>query len=133
MCVILEPLLLKADMPTFAEWWEKYPRKVCKKDAEKVWKRLTTEQQFAAFEALPVHVRYWEAAGRSREYLPHGSTWLSGERWTDELEMPEAPENAQWWRTRSGIEARAREKGIFPKAGEDHESLKARILAMERG
>ncbi len=119
-------------MPTFPEWWSIYPRKVCKKDAEKVWNRLSKEQQFAAFEALPVHVRYWGAAGRTPETTPHATTWLAGERWEDELEMPAAPEEAQWWRTRSGIEARARAKGISAKPGEDHDSLRARILAMER-
>ena len=119
-------------MPTFSEWWLLYPRKVCKKDAEKIWNRLSPEKQFAAFEALPIHVRYWSAAGRGKEYLPHGSTWLSGERWEDELEMPEAPESAQWWKTTSGIEAKARQVGMTPKPGEDWHSLKARILAKER-
>lgn len=120
-------------MTDFASAWAAYPRKVGKKDAEKAWARLTLEQQFAAFHALPVHVRYWQAAGTQKEYIPHFATWLRAERWEDELEMPEAPEEQQWWRTRAGIEARARARGVSAKPGEDHDSLRARILAMERG
>lgn len=117
---------------TFEDFWSIYPRKVCKADAKKAWTRMTPEQQFAAIQALPVHIRYWAVAGRSKEYMPHASTWLHGERWEDELEMPQAEESAQWWKTTSGIEAKARAVGVAPRAGEDWHSLKARILAKER-
>ncbi len=117
---------------SFEEFWAIYPRKVARKDAQRMWDRLTAEQKFAAAQALPLHVRYWAAAGRTKETTPHAASWLNGERWTDELEMPEAPEAAQWWKTSSGIEARARQVGMTPRAGESHHELKARILAKER-
>jgi hypothetical protein len=116
----------------FDEFWKQYPRKVARKDAERAWKKLDAAQQFAALQALPIHVRYWEAAGRTKETTPHAASWLKGERWADELEMPKAPEAVQWWKTCSGIEARARQVGITPRPGEDHHSLKARILAHEK-
>lgn len=121
------------DDADFEQFWSAYPRKVAKAHARKMWQRLNAEQKFAATHALPVHVRYWRISGRDVDKVPHAGTWLSGERWEDELEMPAAPEEQQWWRTRSGIEARARAKGIAPKPGEDHDSLRARIMAMERG
>lgn len=118
---------------TFEEFWALYPRKVAKKDAEKAWVKLTPENRFAAIQSLPIHIRYWGIAGRPKECVPHPATWLNGERWTDELEMPTAHENAEWWRTQSGIEAKARTVGMWPpRAGEDWHSLKARILAKER-
>lgn len=123
----------KARAPDFDfDFWAHYPRKVARKDAKKMWDRLTPEQKFAAAHALPVHVRYWQAANREADRIPHAATWLNGERWTDELEMPEAPETAQWWKTTSGITAKAASVGISPRAGEDWHSLKARILAREK-
>lgn len=119
-------------MESFEDFWRKYPRKVAKKDAARAWSKLTPQEQFAAIHAIPVHVRYWAAAGRTNETTPHPATWLNGARWEDELEMPAAPEVEQWWKTRSGIEAKARQLGIVPKPGEDYHSLKARIHAAEK-
>lgn len=119
-------------MSDFDSFWNLYPRRVAKRDAEKAWARLSAEQQFAALSALPIHVRYWQAAGTSKEYLPYPASWINGERWSDELEMPAAPEEAQWWKSTSGIEAKARQLGITPRAGEDWHSLKARILALQK-
>lgn len=120
-------------MIDFADFWAIYPRKVAKKDAERAWVRLTPEQRFSAFHALPMHVKYWQAAGRTKETTPHAASWLNGERWTDELEMPEIPAaDGGWWKTTKGIEAKASEVGIVAKPGEDWHSLKARILAKER-
>ena len=113
----------------FNEFWKIYPRKVARKDAERAWKKLDAAQQFAALQSLPMHVRYWEAAGRTKETTPHAASWLNGERWADELEMPQAPEAAQWWKTHSGIEAKARSMGLVPKPGETHDDLRARVMA----
>ena len=118
------------------DFWTHYPRKVAKAHAQKMWRRLTNEEKFAAAQSLPIHVRFWRMAGTAPDKIPHAGTWLNpidGRRWEDELEMPEAPENQQWWKTQSGIEAKARAIGMWPpRAGEDWHSLKARILAKER-
>lgn len=118
-----------------SDFWIHYPRKVAKAHALKMWRRLTTEEKFAAAHAIPIHVRYWQAAGRTVDRIPHAGSWLNpdeGRRWEDELEMPQAPEEAQWWKTTSGIEAKARQMGITPRAGEGWHDLKARILAKEK-
>src|SRR6185369_8053256 len=83
----------------FEQFWSAYPRKVAKGYARKIFARLTAEQQFAAIQALPIHVRYWKISGRSWDYLPHASTWLSSECWADELEMPEATASNDWMKT----------------------------------
>lgn len=125
-----------ANDPDFdTAFWNLYPRKVAKAHALKMWRRLTNEEKFAAAHSLPIHVCFWRAAGTSIDKIPHAGTWLNpvdGRRWEDELQMPEAPEAAQWWKTASGIEAKARQMGISPKPGEGHHELKARILAKER-
>ena len=119
-------------MDDFEAAWMVYPRKVAKHPARLEWAKLSAEDRFVAAQSLPVHVRYWRIANYSSEFVPHFRTWLHQRRWEDELEMPEAPEAAQWWKTSSGIEAKARQVGIQPKPGEGHHELKARILAKER-
>lgn len=116
----------------FEQFWAAYPRKVARGYARKVFARLTPEQRFAAIQAIPIHVRYWKLSGRGWDYLPHASTWLHGECWADELEMPQSQSGNDWMRTTAGIEAKAREVGIAPRAGEDWHSLKARILGAMR-
>lgn len=115
----------------FLAFWAQYPKKVAKLDAFKAWMKLTLDQQFAAAQSLPAHVRYWNLAGTAKEYQPHCATWLNGQRWEDELEMPvEKAPQSEWWRSTAGIEAKARELGMWPpRAGEDWHSLKSRILA----
>lgn len=118
-----------------ADFWPNYPRKTAKAHARVMWNRLTSSEKFAATHALPVHVRFWELVGTAFSMIPHAGTWLNpelGRRWEDELEMPEAPEALQWWKTASGIEAKARQAGVVARPGEGHHELKARILAKER-
>lgn len=73
---------------SFDDFWATYPRKVAKKDAEKMWRRLNAAQQQKAVDCLPTHIRIWNAEGRDKSVIPHAATWLNGERFEDELEMP---------------------------------------------
>ncbi len=117
-------------MDDFEAVWSIYPRKVAKAHARKMWTRLTQEQQFAVMHSLPVHVRYWRAAGRDQERIPHFGSWIGGERWEDELEMPVAKKDAPpWWTSNAGIEAKAQELGVRSRPGETHADLKARVQA----
>jgi hypothetical protein len=116
----------------FEQFWAIYPRKVAKAHALKMWRRLTSEEKFAALHAIPIHARYWHAAGRETDRIPHAGSWLNpieGRRWEDELEMPDALK-MEWWKTKEGIEAKAKETGCWPaRANEGWHELKARILA----
>ncbi len=114
------------------QFWVQYPRKVAKAHARKMWARLTAEQRFEAITALPVHVRYWKIAGRDAERIPHPGSWIGGERWTDELEMPAPTASNDWMRSAAGVEAKAAQVGVQARPGESHHDLKARILAKER-
>ncbi len=68
----------------FDELWKLYPRKLNKKYAKKTFDRLTLEDQKKALEALPRHLQEW--VGKDLQYIPHLSSWLNAERWTDEFE-----------------------------------------------
>lgn len=121
------------DEEEFQGFWEKFPRKEARKDALKAWRQLTGAQRFRASAGIEMHVRYWQVSGRTKQYIPLCASWLRGERFDDELEMPEVKSGDEWWKTRAGIEAKAREVGCWPaKSNEDWHSLKARILAKER-
>lgn len=115
---------------TFEDAWLLYPKKVAKLDAQKAWNKLRPDQQWAVMQALPIHARYWDAAGTAKEYLPHFATWIRGERWTDELAMPQARSVVEaWWASDEGIHRKALELGIAPRPGESWPNLKARINA----
>lgn len=67
----------------FDVFWQMYPRRVAKLAAQKAWGKLKPQEREAAIQALPAHVESW--SGRDMEHIPHGSTWLHQQRWTDEL------------------------------------------------
>lgn len=121
------------DDPDFEQFWREYPRKEARAHARKMWLRLTSEEKFAALHAIPLHVKFWRISGREPTKVPHAGSWLNpvdGRRWEDELEMPQPKAADEWWRSKAGIEAKARELDMWPpRAGEDWHSLKARILA----
>jgi hypothetical protein len=72
---------------TFERFWEAYPRKVGKGQAERAFLKLNPDPQLLD--------RMLQAIGRQKqtpqwlkdggEFIPHPSTWLNGKRWEDEL------------------------------------------------
>lgn len=73
----------------FAAFWASYPRKTDRKRSEAAWRALTGRQRTEAMNALPAWAAYWMT--REPEFTPHPTTWLRGERWTDELPRPSKP------------------------------------------
>ena len=112
----------------FEQFWQAYPRKVSRKMAEKAWQKLSTTEQHQAIEALPVHIRYWDQTGTSKEFIPHASTWLNQARYEDELEMPQ-PKAATiaWWSSESLIIAKGQELNLQPRPGESIHEFKGRV------
>ena len=68
----------------FDAFWKDYPRKVnkgtAKKAFEKALKQTDLQTIMAGLETLRIQV-----AGKGQEFIPHASSWLNGERWTDEV------------------------------------------------
>lgn len=118
----------------FEEIWQKYPRKVAKAHAKKIWARMSAEKRNAAAEALPKHLKAWELEGRLQQYYPHLGTWLCQERWEDEIEAVEViPQKAvAWWASDEGVMTKGRELGIFPRGGEGMSQYKARVVEAAR-
>jgi hypothetical protein len=70
----------------FDEFWNLYPRKDDRKKSQVTWCNLSVANQQAAIAALPNHVAYWIADGRTRKTTPMPRTWMNGERWNDEID-----------------------------------------------
>jgi len=96
--------------------------------AEKAWSKLSTAEQAQALEALPAHIRYWNAADTAKEFIPYASSWLNQARYEDELEMPQQKQaTIAWWTTDAGVMAKGTELGLSPRPGEAMSQFKSRV------
>jgi hypothetical protein len=119
-------------MAEFLEWYELYPKKVARKDAEKAWNKLSDQEQEEALEALPNHNKYWELKNTDKEYIPYPASWLNGFRFQDELDL--TPKEIKrpvmpWYSTDELTIAKGRELGLNPSAGESYAQFRQRISA----
>lgn len=71
----------------FKIFWEVYPRKVARAAAERQWQRIRPngELQQNILDGLRRAIAYWRSQGTEKQFIPHASTWLNGQRWEDEL------------------------------------------------
>lgn len=77
---------LDAPLITFDDVWSKYPRKVARKDAMKAWDKIKSVDHQLIIEAIEKHKRTEDWRKDGGRYIPYFSTWLNGERWTDQLD-----------------------------------------------
>ena len=115
----------------FEEFWSKHPRKEAKKDARKAWGQIGPKGQAKALEAIETHAARWLALGTAKEFIPLPASWLRGERYEDEIEMPKPPEKA-WWTSEAGIAAKGKELGMSPGVVESWDQYKKRITTKVR-
>lgn len=71
----------------FNQFWEAYPNKKAKKDAQKAWTKLKPtavlfEKIMTAIRIAKESVEWTKENGR---FIPYPATWLNGGRWDDEL------------------------------------------------
>ena len=112
----------------FLDFYNKYPKKVARKVAQKAFARLTAEQQQKALTAIDDHVRMWVAEGRDKQFIPHPASWLNGERFDDEISMPE-PKVVSWWTSDQLTMEHGRKVGVPARAGEDMFQYRLRLRA----
>lgn len=73
----------------FDKFWQAYPKKVSKKEAQKSWKKIKPslelfEKILKALEMVKQTEQWKKDNGK---YVPYPATWLNQERWTDEINM----------------------------------------------
>lgn len=75
----------ESNSDAFARFWEVYPKKVNKKDAQKAFAKVKADVQVLldAVERQKLSSQWCKDGG---QYIPHPTTWLNQERWTDEMD-----------------------------------------------
>lgn len=73
----------------FDKFWQAYPKKISKKQAQKSWKKINPslelfEKILKALEMVK-QTEQWEKD--NGKFIPYPATWLNQERWTDEIKM----------------------------------------------
>lgn len=78
--------MVNEDDPQFTRFWDKYPRRVSKKDARRAWLQLNPSPELVdrMIAALEWQVRAYRWATDKIDFAPYPASWLNGERWTDE-------------------------------------------------
>ena len=87
----------------FDRFWELYPRKVKKKDAAKAFLKLNAETQRLCIEG--VLSRVWSDNPRLN---PHPTTFINGDRWTDEPDEADRTNHAGRKPTQESITEQSR-------------------------
>lgn len=75
----------------FAEFWQAYPKKKSKGQAERAWKKIkpdteTFDQIIAAIANNLENNPDWKK--QSGQYIPYPATWLNAKGWLDEISTP---------------------------------------------
>jgi hypothetical protein len=98
----------------FGSWYEVYPRKQARNDAERAYLRVMAAGEISAADLLARTVAYAasvkEWPPERRQFIPHPATWLNSGRYMDE------PDAAPAMARSCKIEAPARNAGTFGDA-----------------
>ncbi len=106
----------------FETFWKLYPRRVAKKDAFKAWSKLTEEQKAKCLKIIPEHIKMWDAEGRGIQFTPYPASYLNGERFEDEIELPQPKLT-----TSANVLEFAKERKIEAKPGESMDCYLQRV------
>lgn len=74
----------------FSQFWDEYPKKVSKKDAQSAWKSLKVGPELMA--KIMDGLRKWITSDQwtrdGGQFIPYPATWLRKRRWEDNIEQP---------------------------------------------
>jgi ribosomal protein S27AE len=78
------------DQEKFEIFWKAYPKKKERKYALKVWEKLKVDDALfdTIMKALEAHKKSFDWTKNKGQFIPNPTTWLNGERWNDEVELP---------------------------------------------
>jgi hypothetical protein len=81
---------------TFEEFWELYPRKIAKSDAQKAWQKLkpTEELSKAIFSAIDSWKKSQQWQKDGGEFIPYPATFLRKRMWESEV-VPNKPKKQE--------------------------------------
>lgn len=76
----------------FINFWSIYPNKGDKVKTERSWNSLTREVQMTILEDLPKRIKGEKWAKDDGRYIEMSTTYLNGERWSDDIKVYEKVE-----------------------------------------
>ena len=94
------PIRASADM--FGDFWDKYPKRKSKGDAEKAWAKIKPSEELLStmLAAIETQQKSKEWLKDDGQFIPHPATWLNAKGWEDEAEQkPDIPKEYQWGRS----------------------------------
>ena len=106
------PFTSKKQEQLFDQFWQLYPRKKNKGQAERVWAKLLPSDELVAAildgleRAKAGHD--WQKEGG--KYIPHPATWLNAKGWEDELGPPSPSQVPRGWH---GLREWAEKEGVY--------------------
>lgn len=119
----------------FTTFWEAYPRKVAKPNAQKAWTKLVNAGELPDMDTLLAAVanqadaKDWHT---DQQFCPHPATWLNGKRWEDSV-TPTRGVDTSWhkyrdWSSRYLDRRRAMHPDDTPQPTQDIVDAGARFL-----
>lgn len=93
----------------FADFWEAYPKKIARPQAEKIWNRKGLDSIADRLIQDVTFRRINDDAWKDKKFIPNPTTYLNQDRWTDEVQKYEAPKRNLSAVERVAIATRARE------------------------
>lgn len=74
----------------FSEFWDNYPKKVSKKDAQSAFEKLNPDEPLlsAMLAALSSQCASYEWKRDGGQFIPYPATWLNKRRWEDIAAIP---------------------------------------------
>jgi hypothetical protein len=70
------------DLYRFDDWYQHYPRKAARGQAEKAWCSLNPSDEL--IDTMIAAIKSQDYSGKEPGFIPHPATWLNGKRWLDE-------------------------------------------------
>lgn len=69
----------------FAAFWQAYPKKTAKGDAEKAWAKIKPDADLLdkILKSVATSLRSTDWQKDNGQFIPHPATWLNGKRWED--------------------------------------------------
>lgn len=119
--------------PEFTKFWEFYPKKKNKGDAYRAWIATKRPALASILKAIVVLKNSPDWQRDEGQWIPYPGTWIRAWGWADVPEMDKADVRGgeMWWKTTSGVEAKAKELGLDWDAlnGETFQQFAARVKA----
>jgi DNA-binding transcriptional regulator PaaX len=82
-----ETALKNGTLLSFNQFWNEYPKKINKQATEKLWAKLNPSPELLQVILSQLkklkNTKNWQ--DNNGQFIPHPSTWVTNQRWTDEV------------------------------------------------